>query len=970
MAFTNYIQQIKDTNNTTHDLVDTSASHYVKGTQTGSTNVWTGVLPDGVTAYYDGLSIDYFLPYAGTTSGATLNLGSKGAKPVYVGNSTTQATTHYPQYSVIHLTYLVDSRLNSGNGCWKATGYYDTNTNNAVTQTATTTNANYEILFSETADNTTRTEGARKTDSLIYNPSTKLFTIDNGTIKANHGKFSFLEAEDLQAGTATVTGLLDVKGELHTNKWTNTNIANVGGSFYVSPTYKSSTATIVISGSANSRTITITSASFGSASSSGLSVSSWTSGSEVLLTGSVTHNNTTYPLGTCKGTLYAPLSQTGATIQGVSSNALETLYSIFNSNSVSGVDIEISLLTIGGTKPVGILLTSYGASQSTYLDIYGGTNSNTGSPTVPNAEPNLRIGYLGNGTTNYNLQKLGGSSEYPKGWGIYTDNGYFKGTIVASSGRIGDGAAAWFIGNDGDNRAYIYSGISNITTSGSTAGTYVGTNGISNYSSGTQYVNLTGGKITAQGADISGVIKATSGIIGNTTNNNITISANTTNAAIYSKSHSTLASTGDGFYLGSDGISIGSKFKYTGGTTNSLTIDTITATNFTLNSGSIDGSVTIGGVSGTDINNNISTAQTKATGYITDITSSGIFVHDYSNSPVTPSTSGANGIHISSSSVDVVKNGSVISSYSGSGMYLYDGNGTANTNIIANFTSTGTTIGKSNDYHTSFDNTGLSFYNGSSEYGSIRSSSYSDTLGTISYNYSGMSLSTNNDLTTVLIGTTNNSTHSDVGLLKLYSSKWVQNELGDYSIKGASLNVVPTSFFYKSGETVTYDGVDLDPIISGGTTVFQCDSSGNVITSGNISASGSITVKDHSSAIGTVKQSNGNYKITTTGIDVYTQGPSITCEAGTWVVIGTWVFQTGSSTGARNMTVALSTASGSTNDGMLARTRIHANSNAWASLQATYLATFSSSTTIYCKGSSSMTYTTAANVDIRAVRIA
>ena len=231
MAFTNYIQQIKDTNNTTHDLVDTSASHYVKGTQSGSTNAWTGALPDGVTAYYDGLSIDYFLPYAGTSTAATLNLGSKGAKPVYVGNSTTQATTHYPQYSVIHLTYIINSGLNSGNGAWKATGYYDTNSNNAVTQTATTTDADYEVLFSYTADNTTRTEGARKTDSLLYNPSTKLFTVNNGAIQAKHGRFTFLETEDLQTNTATVMGIMDVKGKLMTNSWEAASIANVGGSF-------------------------------------------------------------------------------------------------------------------------------------------------------------------------------------------------------------------------------------------------------------------------------------------------------------------------------------------------------------------------------------------------------------------------------------------------------------------------------------------------------------------------------------------------------------------------------------------------------------------------------------------------------------------------------------------------------------------------------------------------------------------
>lgn len=48
------------------------------------------------------------------------------------------------------------------------------NTNNAVTQTATSNSANYEVLFSATADNTTRTEGARKDADLYYNPSTNV----------------------------------------------------------------------------------------------------------------------------------------------------------------------------------------------------------------------------------------------------------------------------------------------------------------------------------------------------------------------------------------------------------------------------------------------------------------------------------------------------------------------------------------------------------------------------------------------------------------------------------------------------------------------------------------------------------------------------------------------------------------------------------------------------------------------------
>lgn len=48
----------------------------------------------------------------------------------------------------------------------------DSNSDVNVTQTATTTDATYEILFSGTADNTTRTETSRKNSNLKFNPST------------------------------------------------------------------------------------------------------------------------------------------------------------------------------------------------------------------------------------------------------------------------------------------------------------------------------------------------------------------------------------------------------------------------------------------------------------------------------------------------------------------------------------------------------------------------------------------------------------------------------------------------------------------------------------------------------------------------------------------------------------------------------------------------------------------------------
>lgn len=51
----------------------------------------------------------------------------------------------------------------------------NTNTDTKVTQTNTTASANYRLILSETADDTTRTEGARKSGNFYANPNTGLF---------------------------------------------------------------------------------------------------------------------------------------------------------------------------------------------------------------------------------------------------------------------------------------------------------------------------------------------------------------------------------------------------------------------------------------------------------------------------------------------------------------------------------------------------------------------------------------------------------------------------------------------------------------------------------------------------------------------------------------------------------------------------------------------------------------------------
>lgn len=66
-------------------------------------------------------------------------------------------------------------KMVSGVPAWST----DNNTDTKVTQTATdSTDADYEVIFSNTADNTTRTEAARKSSWLTFNPSSHLLSIN------------------------------------------------------------------------------------------------------------------------------------------------------------------------------------------------------------------------------------------------------------------------------------------------------------------------------------------------------------------------------------------------------------------------------------------------------------------------------------------------------------------------------------------------------------------------------------------------------------------------------------------------------------------------------------------------------------------------------------------------------------------------------------------------------------------------
>ena len=338
------------------------------------------------------------------------------------------------------------------------------------------------------------------------------------------GKISSLNVDDLTAQNATVIGLLDVKGELHTNSWTNANIATIDGSFYITPTVSCESGTFAYDGT----NITVTAASgysFGVDSlytytTSGIvtTYTSWPQYSRVLLTGEVklSGSNEWQPLGTIRGQIVNSSTSSikiNSLYDSQGTTPIATLADL-GSTSITNASfrkVKVSLYERASSSssffPIGIYMTALGAKGKTFIDIYGGGDAK-GSIITNNidsgamAKPVLRIGNL-SGLPVLTLPN--GTSVAPQGWGIYTNNGFFQGTIVSTQGKIGNFTLGTAIYG-------ASSGTGPNSISATTAGTYLGTDGFRNNKSGdtSTYAQITNGVLTAQGAVISGTIDATS----------------------------------------------------------------------------------------------------------------------------------------------------------------------------------------------------------------------------------------------------------------------------------------------------------------------------------------------------------------------------------------------------------------------------------------------------------------------------
>ena len=177
--------------NLTTTKVGTLAAAAIKGVDTSLTTSTTSTnLPTSAAVVN---LIKQYLPLTGGNVTGTVTFGSSvSADELTVGDLVINGAASFTN----------NLQANTINGVEVGSSPKFTDVN--VTQTATTTNAAYEVLFSYTADNTTRTEGARKTSTFTYNPNTKELTI--GSVKIKEASTGFTISGGTTSKTLTVGG--------------------------------------------------------------------------------------------------------------------------------------------------------------------------------------------------------------------------------------------------------------------------------------------------------------------------------------------------------------------------------------------------------------------------------------------------------------------------------------------------------------------------------------------------------------------------------------------------------------------------------------------------------------------------------------------------------------------------------------------------------------------------------------------
>lgn len=184
-----------------------------------------------------------------------------------------------------------------------------------------------------------------------------------------------------------------VKDELRSTTWAIDNITNLGSTFYVSPCIIFTNPSVYInSKSGTTVTLTITDNNIISSTIGG---QTWTSGSKIKLMGRINTSVLGVVNGTMARQLNTTTAKTAyitlnfATTDDCAGIEQGKTYSGSSVGDLKMMMYEVNLNVNGTTKnrPVGIRMSSYNEDKKSSIDIYDGT--------VDDGKPIVRMGYLG-----------------------------------------------------------------------------------------------------------------------------------------------------------------------------------------------------------------------------------------------------------------------------------------------------------------------------------------------------------------------------------------------------------------------------------------------------------------------------------------------------------------------------------------------------------------------------------------------
>ena len=469
----------------------------------------------------------------------------------------------------------------------------------------------------------------------LYFGSTENYYVDTSGI----AKFASVVAPTATISNATITGDLTVGGVLQANDFIKNIVKAVGGQLYVSPTFQALSSTTVTCTAVTATQLSLT-LSDNAINGTDYAGATWYKDSKVMLSGTLTANTTGHTeeiiFSSVPGIVTANMSNSNKLQIKLDYSGASTY---FKTGTLTTSDVAVMMYQIcipsgstnAGLHPIGIYIKAYGTdNKNSYIDIFGGT-SNT---------PNARLGLL----TGLSAMQNGTT---PSGWGIATTNGFFDGTIVSSSGKIG----AFTLSSDlrsgtwgTSGSVLIAGGYTPTTADAKSIGGSPTTGNTWAFTAGNAFGVTTGGKIYASDAEISGKITATSGAIGGF---DITSTAiKTKDVAVTSNADNSISLSSADFTRTINGTSraglrfaIGDKFGVTGDGAiyaSSATISgAITATSLTLGTGVTIAQSQVSGLT-TALNGKASTssvtdAAKTATNFITADGTNGIKVHNTSN---------------------------------------------------------------------------------------------------------------------------------------------------------------------------------------------------------------------------------------------------------------------------------------------------------------------------------------------------